>query len=94
MLALVGTDAVVRRFYAAQRRRQLELLGELRTRRGLPPGEREADALLLFAFERTCDALAGDEASTLGLRPKRVEALLVRALGQHLAARPARAAGR
>jgi AcrR family transcriptional regulator len=86
VLALAGTDAAVRQCYVAQRRRQLELLGEMRRRRARPPGDREADALLLFAFERTCDALAGDEARALALRPAHIEALLVRALATHLAA--------
>ncbi len=86
VVALVGTDPTVRAFYVAQRRRQLVLLRDLRTRHGLAPGDREADALLLFAFERTCDALAGDEARELGLRRSRVVSLLVRTLAGHLAA--------
>jgi AcrR family transcriptional regulator len=84
VLALAATDAAVRQCYVAQRRRQLEVLATLRRQGGRPPVDREADAMLLFAFERTCDALAGDEARALALRPRRVETLLVHALTVHL----------
>jgi hypothetical protein len=84
VLALAATDAAVRQCYVAQRRRQLEVLAALRRQGGKPPVDREADAMLLFAFERTCDALAGDEARALALRPRRVETLLVHALTAHL----------
>jgi AcrR family transcriptional regulator len=86
LLALVGADPVVRAFYVAQRRRQLEWVAQLRLRPHPAPGDREADALLLFTFERVCDALAGDEAEALGLDPSRLEALLVEQLAARLAA--------
>lgn len=85
LLALVGADPVVRAFYVAQRRRQLEWLAELRAAPHPTPGDREADALLLFTFERVCDALAGDEAAALGLDASRLEALLVERLATRLA---------
>lgn len=89
VLALAATDAAVRQCYVEQRRRQLELLATLRRQSGRPPADREADAVLLFAFERTCDGLAGDEARALALRPRRVETLLVHALTAHLSGSPA-----
>jgi AcrR family transcriptional regulator len=88
VLTLAATDAAVRQCYVAQRRRQLEMLAAMHRRRGTGAGDREADALLLFAFERTCDALAGDEARALGLRPRHVEDLLVTVMTAHLAAAP------
>jgi AcrR family transcriptional regulator len=85
LLALVGADPVVREFYVAQRRRQLEWLREMRDARRALPGDREADAVLLFTFERVCDAVAGGEAEALGLDPARLEALLVERLASQLA---------
>ena len=84
VLALVGTDAAVRDFYVAQRRHQLAMLRGMRARRPAKPGAREADALLLFTFERTCDAIAGGEATALGLQRRELQSLLVRALAGHL----------
>jgi AcrR family transcriptional regulator len=83
VLALVGSDPAVRDFYVAQRRRQLEILREMRGR-GVKAGDREADALLLFTFERACDALAGGEAEALGLRALALRGLLVRLLAARL----------
>jgi AcrR family transcriptional regulator len=77
LLALVGVDPVVRDFYVGQRRRQLELLEEMRGTRRPARGDREADALLLFSFERACDALASGEAEALGLHAAPLRALLV-----------------
>jgi AcrR family transcriptional regulator len=74
MLLLVATDAGAKRCYRRQRRRQLEILAALRQRFGLAPRQPEQDALLLFALERSCDALAQDEARALGLDRKRLEA--------------------
>jgi AcrR family transcriptional regulator len=87
VLALAVTDPVVRRTYLAQRRGQLDLLRDLRG--GRPAADaRETDAVLLFTFERTCDALAGGAAVPLGLRPARLEALLVRLLDRVSRRRP------
>lgn len=77
LFGLIGVDAVVRDFYVAQRNRQLDLLQSLRTPRRRRAGDRERDALLLWSFERACDALANGEADALGLDAARVEALLV-----------------
>ena len=84
LLALVGADPVVRAFYVAQRRRQLEWLAEMRGSTHPTPTDREADALLLFTFERVCDALAGDETDALGLDSTRLESLLVEQLAARL----------
>jgi AcrR family transcriptional regulator len=65
--ALVAEDADARAFYRAQRRRQLELIAGLRA--GRPGGARvrERDAVLLYAMERVCDAIADGELRDLGL---------------------------
>jgi len=76
LLGLVGADPVVRAFYVAQRRRQLDWLAELRGARHAAPGDRERDAFLLFSFERVCDAMANGEAEALGLDMTQLESLL------------------
>ena len=64
--ALVATDPVARRFHRAQRRRQLDLLADLR--RGSATRDRRADdAILLFTLERTLDAVAEGELAALGI---------------------------
>jgi len=80
--ALVVTDPVVRRFHRAQRRRQLELLAEMRrgargtpamarvddATRGVSDATRHvSDAIMLFTLERTLDAIAEGETDALGL---------------------------
>jgi AcrR family transcriptional regulator len=67
LLAQLATDAEVRRFYRAQRKRQLDSLAALRERAGATPRPREADAVLLFTLERSCDALANGEQRDLRL---------------------------
>src|ERR1700679_942701 len=67
LLELVFTDEEVRRFYRSQRRRQLEVIAQLRHRLGIPPGRREDDALHLFTTERTYDAIGQGELQALGL---------------------------
>lgn len=67
---LVFSDAVVRRFYLAQRQRQLDIMRELRTTSGVPARSREEDAIHLFTTERTYDAFAQGELRDLGLDPK------------------------
>jgi AcrR family transcriptional regulator len=77
LLALVGADPIVRAFYLTQRRRQLEWLAEIRGPRHAAEGRREEDALRLYTFERSCDAIANGEVEALGLAVERFEALLV-----------------
>lgn len=80
VLGLVGADPEVREFYVAQRRRQLDLLRALRDAGRVRADDRERDALLLYSFERACDALANGEAEALGLDADRLEALLAELL--------------
>jgi AcrR family transcriptional regulator len=67
LIELVFTDEEVRRFYRSQRRRQLDVIAQLRHRLGIPPGRREDDAILLFTTERTYDAIGQGELQALGL---------------------------
>ena len=77
LIELVFTDAKVRRFYRDQRRRQLDLMAQLRTRIGARRHRREDDAILLFTSERTYDAIAHGELRQLGLSRKAVIQVLV-----------------
>lgn len=70
LLELVFADADVSRFYRKQRRRQLDVMGELRSSIGAPPRSREEDAIHLFTTERTFDAIARGELRDLGLDRK------------------------
>jgi AcrR family transcriptional regulator len=67
LLQLVFSDAKVRQFYRAQRRRQLDTMARLRANLGGPSCRREEDAIHLFATERTFDAIANGEIESLGL---------------------------
>ena len=67
LLELVSTDAEVKRFYRKQRRRQLDVMAELRAKIGAPARRREDDAIHLFTTERTFDAIAQGELRDLGL---------------------------
>jgi AcrR family transcriptional regulator len=67
LIELVFTDGEVRRFYRAQRRRQLDLIVQIRQRLGMAPGRREDDAIHLFTTERTYDAIGQGEIQALGL---------------------------
>ena len=67
LIELVFTDEEVRRFYRSQRRRQLDVIAQLRHRLGIPSGRREDDAILLFTTERTYDAIGQGELQALGL---------------------------
>jgi hypothetical protein len=82
---LIFTDAEVRRFYRAQRRRQLDIMAKLRGNIGRKPRRREDDAIHLYMTERTYDALAHGEMRELGLdRDAVIEGLVkltVEALG-------------
>jgi AcrR family transcriptional regulator len=81
LIELVFTDAEVRRAYRRQRRRQLDLIPQLRLRFGLPPGTREEDAIHLFTAERTYDAIGQKELEALGLdHDTVVEAMVQRVL--------------
>lgn len=77
LLELVFSDAVVRRFYREQRRRQLDVMRKLRARLGAPPRSREEDVIHLYTTERTFDAFAQGELQDLGLDRKTVIAAMI-----------------
>lgn len=83
--ALVATDTEVRRVHRAERRRQLEIMRELRLGSGREAHAREDDAMLLFALERACDAIARGEAKALGLAEDALRERLVREVERNLA---------
>jgi AcrR family transcriptional regulator len=85
LIELTFTDPEVRRFYRAQRRRQLDLIKEIRAGIGAQPSSREADAVLLYTFERTSDAIAHGELKDLGLSREAVIELLVESIRAALA---------
>ena len=67
LLELVFADAVVRKFYRDQRRRQLDLMAQLRASLDTRRQSREEDAIYLYTMERSCDAIGQGEPSNLGL---------------------------
>ena len=67
---LIFTDSVVRTFHRKQRRRQLDMMAELRRKRGTRPHRREEDIIHLYTTERTYDAIAQGELRELGLSRK------------------------
>ena len=67
LVELVFSDPQVRKFFLAQRRRQLDLIAELRSRFVLPPRTREQDAIFLYMTERVFDAIGQDHIQSLGL---------------------------
>ncbi|HMH15427.1 MAG TPA: TetR/AcrR family transcriptional regulator [Edaphobacter sp.] len=81
LLELVFADAVVRRFYREQRRRQLDLMAQLRTSMNTRHQSREQDAVHIYTMERSCDAIAQGELTNLGLD----EALVIEVLVQRVA---------
>ena len=85
LLELVFTDSAVRRFYRKQRRRQLDLMAELRAKIGASPRRREDDAIHLFTTERTFDAIARGELRDLGLDQKVVLEAMVERVASALA---------
>jgi AcrR family transcriptional regulator len=67
LMELVFSDPQARRFFRNQRRRQLDLMAELRCRYALPPRTREQDAIHLYTTERVFDAIGQGEVQSLGL---------------------------
>jgi AcrR family transcriptional regulator len=79
LLELVFADVVVRRFYRDQRRRQLDLMAQLRARMNTRRQSREEDAIYIYTMERSCDAIAQGELPNLGLdRGAMIEVLVQR----------------
>jgi AcrR family transcriptional regulator len=67
LMELVYSDPEVRRFFRMQRRRQLDLFLELRSRFTLPPQTSEQDAIFMCMTERVFDAIGQGEIQSLGL---------------------------
>jgi AcrR family transcriptional regulator len=67
LMELVFSDPVARKFFRAQRRRQLDLMAELRSRFNLPCKTREQYAIHLYMTERVFDSIGQGEAQALGL---------------------------
>ena len=82
LIELVYTDTQIRRFYRDQRRRQLNVMAQLRKEIGARRNTREDDAILLFTLERTGDAIAHDELRDLGLH----RATIIKTLEERVAA--------
>jgi AcrR family transcriptional regulator len=81
LLQLVFADTDVRKYYRAQRRRQLDTMARLRASLGGHPRSREEDAIHLFTSERTFDAIANGEIQALGLsRSAVLESMVQRVL--------------
>jgi AcrR family transcriptional regulator len=79
LMELVFSDAEARKFFRAQRRRQIELMAELRSRFALKARTIEQDAIHLYMTERVFDALGQGEIQSLGLdRDAVVESLVER----------------
>jgi hypothetical protein len=75
------TDAELRQFYRNQRRRQLDVIVELRRRLGISAGRREDDAIHLFTTELTYGAIGQGGLQALGLdRDIVVEAMVEKVL--------------
>jgi len=84
LMAFLASDPDVRRFYRAQRRRQLAMLEGLRARLRARPRTAAEDAVLLFTLERTSDALANGEIADLGVDREAVRAALCERILAHL----------
>lgn len=67
LMELVFSDSDARRFFRRQRRQQLDLIAELRSRFSLPSRTREQDAIHLYTTERVFDAIGQGEIHRLGL---------------------------
>lgn len=67
LMELVFSDPEARKFFRAQRRRQLDLIVELRSLFALPARTREQDAIHLYMTERVFDAIGQGEIQSLGL---------------------------
>jgi AcrR family transcriptional regulator len=67
LMELVFSDSQVRTIFRKQRRRQLDLMADLRSRFALPARTREQDAIHLYMTERVFDAIGQGEIQSLGL---------------------------
>ncbi len=67
LMELIFSDEEARKFFRAQRLRQLDLMARLRRRLKLPARTREQDAIHLFMTERVFDAIGQGEIQALRL---------------------------
>jgi AcrR family transcriptional regulator len=67
LMELIFADEEARRFFRAQRLRQLDTMAGLRRHLKLPARTREQDAIHLFMTERVFDAIGQGEIQQLGL---------------------------
>jgi AcrR family transcriptional regulator len=67
LMELVFSDPEARKFFRAQRYRQLAFIVELRSRFALPARTREQDAIHLYMTERVFDAIGQGEIQSLSL---------------------------
>lgn len=81
--ALIATDAEVRKYHRAWRRRQLRLLGEVLGRPSQPE-----DALGVLVIEHIADALADGEAAAIGVPREVGREYLISQLADTLGRRP------
>jgi AcrR family transcriptional regulator len=82
--ALLATDAAVRRFFRARRRRQVELMGDLAVAQAGAAPPVEERVLLLLTLERVADAIADGEAEELGADRLTLITALVDRVGDYL----------
>lgn len=79
LMELIFSDKDARKYFRKQRRKQLEIMADLRARLNLPRRTREQDAMHLFMTERIFDAIGQGEIQALGLdRKVVVEAMVER----------------
>ena len=77
LMELVFSDPEARKFFRTQRRRQLDLIAEIRARFDLSPRTVEQDAIHLYTTERVFDALGQGEIQSLGLDRTAVIELMI-----------------
>ena len=67
LMELIFSDEAARKYFRKQRRRQLDIMSDLRKRLKLPARTREQDAMHLFMTERVFDAIGQGEIQALDL---------------------------
>jgi AcrR family transcriptional regulator len=81
LMELIFSDEAARKYFRKQRRRQLDIMSDLRKRLKLPARSREQDAMHLFMTERVFDAIGQGEIQALDLdRSVIVESMVQRVL--------------
>jgi AcrR family transcriptional regulator len=81
LMELIFSDEAARKYFRKQRRRQLDIMSDLRKRLKLPARSREQDAMHLFMTERVFDAIGQGEIQALDLdRSVIVESMTQRVL--------------